>query len=121
MCSTYTSLVAALKALTQGTEPGEVHTHPMAEGEWATRPDDVSYGIVNLDYEAGQLHGDGVKMDTCYGGSADLFSLSKSGAGWVELITATLTTYCGGSWSLNSHTYERETGLFHWEWTFEVM
>ena len=20
-----------------------------------------------------------------------------------------------------SHTYERETGLFHWEWTFEVM
>ena len=38
----------------------------------------------------------------------------------VGLITDTLTEHCGASWSLNSHTYERETGLFHWEWTFEV-
>mgnify|MGYP003294076761 CR=1 FL=1 len=31
-----------------------------------------------------------------------------------------LTEHCGPCWSLNSHTYERETGLFHWEWAFEV-
>ena len=120
MPDTYTNLVTALKTLTQGTEPGETYTLPMAEDEWYTRPDDVSYGIVSIDFESGQLHGDGLKMDTAYEGSVDLFSLTKGGAGWVELITGTLTTYCGGSWSLNSHTYERETGLFHWEWTFEV-
>ena len=56
-----------------------------------------------------------------FSGSVDLFSMARSGAGWVEKITAALTSHCGGSWSLNSHTYERETGLFHWEWTFEVM
>ena len=26
----------------------------------------------------------------------------------------------GSCWELNSHQYERDTGLFHWEWTFEV-
>ena len=41
-------------------------------------------------------------------------------ASQVEMITETLEAHCGGSWSLNSHTYERETGLFHWEWTFQT-
>ncbi len=112
----YTSLVEDLKSLQQeGTEL------PMAEDEWYTRPDTVSYGIVSLDFEAGQIIGDGVKKDSSYEGSVDLFSLVRNGAGWVQLITDTLTAHCGGSWSLNSHTYERETGLFHWEWTFEVV
>ena len=93
---------------------------PMAEDEWDTRPNDASYGIVSLDFEASQLHGDGLKADAAYEGSADLFSRERSGAGWVELITGTLSDCCGGCWSLNSHTYERETGLFHWEWTFQT-
>jgi len=120
----YTNLVTALKALQQAEDPTAQNpvmvTLPMAEDEWYTRPDAVSYGLVSLDFEAGALHGDGTKGDTSYSGSVDLFSMTKSGAGWVELITGTLTEYCGGSWSLNSHTYERETSLFHWEWTFEV-
>ena len=111
----YANLVTALKALEQnGTEL------PMAEDEWYTRPDTVSYGIVSLDFEAGQLNGDGLKQDVSHEGSVDLFSMVRNGAGWVPLITETLTEHCGGSWSLNSHTYERDTGLFHWEWTFEV-
>ena len=116
----YNSMVTDLKALPQGEEPNTV-TLPMAEDEWYTRPDTVSYGIVSLDFEAGQIIGDGVKKDSSYEGSVDLFSLVRNGAGWVQLITDTLTAHCGGSWSLNSHTYERETGLFHWEWTFEVV
>lgn len=111
----YENLVEALKALEQ-----EGAGLPMAEDEWYTRPDTVSYGIVSLEFEAGQLNGDGLKQDVSHEGSVDLFSLARSGAGWVPLITATLTEHCGGSWSLNSHTYERDTGLFHWEWTFEV-
>ena len=121
----YTSLVTALKSLEQPEDakaavPVMVKL-PMAEGGWNTRPDVVSYGVVNLDFEVPSLNADGVKTDRGYEGSVDLFSLARSGAGWVELITATLTEYCGASWSLNSHTYETETSLFHWEWTFEVM
>jgi len=120
----YTNLVTALKALEQVENPEAQDpvtvTLPMAEDEWYTRPDTVSYGIVSLDFETDQLEADGVKNDTSYEGSVDLFSMVRSGAGWVELITGTLTEYCGGSWSLNSHTFERDTGLFHWEWTFEV-
>ena len=115
----YTNLVTALKALTKGEDEGLIRL-PMAENEWYTRPDDVSYGTVQLEFEAGALHGDDIKCATAYEGSVDLFSLVKGGAGWIELITRTLTEHCDGAWSLNSFQYERETGLFHWEWVFQI-
>lgn len=111
----YTALVAALKALDQdGT------VLPMAENGWNTRPDADSYGVVALDFEAYALHGDDRKVATAYEGSVDLFSRKKDGDGWVELITRTLTEYCDGAWSLNSHQWERDNSLFHWEWAFQV-
>ena len=111
----YAELVTAMKALEQ-----EGILLPVAEDEWYTRPDTVSYAVISLDFESGQLNGDGLKTDRAFEGSVDLFSMVKSGAGWVDEITKTLTSICGACWSLNSHTYERETGLFHWEWTFEL-
>lgn len=121
----YTSLVAALKALQQADDPKAVpvtyHTLPMAEDEWYTRPDTVSYGTVRLDFEAGADNGDDLKASTAYEGSVDLFSMERSGAGWIPLITGTLESYCQGSWRLNTRTYERETGLYHWEWVFHVV
>ena len=119
MPAEYTALVTALKGLTQGESPNTVKL-PMAEDEWSTRPDTVSYGTVRLDFEVDALRGDNVKQATAYEGSVDLYSLQRSGAGWVELITATLTDHCEGCWSLNSHQYERDTGLFHWEWAFQI-
>ena len=120
----YTALVTALKSLTQTTgtegENPETVTLPMAEDEWYTRPDTVSYGIVSLDFEADAMNGDSIKIDAAYEGSVDLFSMSRNGAGWIPLITGTLMAHCGASWGLNSHTYERETNLYHWEWTFQV-
>ena len=116
----YTALVEALKALTQGETPDPMITLPMAEDEWNTRPDTVSYGTVRLDFEADALRGDDIKVATAYEGSVDLFSTDRNGEGWVELITGTLTEHCGGCWSLNMHAYERETGLFHWEWAFQI-
>ena len=111
----YTDLVAALKSLSQSNM-----TLPVAEDEWDRRPDTVSYGIVSLDYEVGALYGDNVKQSTAYEGGVQLYSMMRDGAGWVEMITRTLTEYCEGCWSLNYHTYERDTGLFHWDWTFQV-
>ena len=113
--SEYEALVADLKNLTQDNV-----TLPMAEDEWYTRPDEVSYGTVSLDFEADALHGDDVKVATAYEGSVDLFSMVRNGAGWVQKIRETLTEHCGGCWHLNSHQYERETGLYHWEWAFQV-
>lgn len=115
----YTTLVTALKSLSQGERPNQVLL-PMAENGWDTRPETVSYGIVSLDFEVDALHGDNVKVAMAYEGSVDLYSLQKDGAGWVPLITGTLTDHCEGCWSLNSHQYERDTGLFHWEWAFQV-
>ena len=120
----YTALVTALKNLQQvedlTADPPVMVTLPMAEDEWDTRPETVSYGYVTLDYEVDALYGDDRKRSTAYEGGVQLYSLARNGAGWVELITETLTAHCGPCWSLNSHTYERETGLFHWEWVFEV-
>lgn len=120
----YTSLVNTLKSLTQvedpeAEEPVEV-VLPMAEDEWYVRPDTVSYGTVLLQYEADALRGDDSKVSTAYSGSVHLFSLARSGAGWVPLIKQALTDHCGGCWTLNLHTYERDTNLFHWEWTFQL-
>lgn len=119
MPTEYTQLVAALKALTQGESPNQVRL-PMAEYDWDTRPETVSYGTVQIDFEADSLSGDNIKVATAYEGSVDLYSLQKDGAGWVRLITKTLTDHCESAWSLNAHMYERETGLFHWEWAFQV-
>ena len=122
----YTALVTAMKALAQPTgsatteQDPETVTLPMAEDEWNTRPDTVSYGTVRLDFEVDALRGDDVKKVTAYEGSVDLYSLQRSGAGWVELINGTLTEHCDGAWILNHHTYGRDTGLFHWEWAFQV-
>ena len=120
----YTELVAALKNLQQvedlTADPPVMVTLPMAEDGWDTRPDVVSYGEVQLDFEADNLTGDDLKKSISYEGSVDLYSMVRSGAGWVELITQTLTEHCRAAWSLNHHTYERETSLFHWEWTFQV-
>ena len=119
MPTEYTELVAALKALTQG-EGTETVTLPMAEDEWNTRPDADSYGTVSLDFEADALNGDNVKQCVAYEGSVDLYSRIRGGDGWIQMIQSTLTAKCEGSWWLNYHGYERDTGLFHWEWAFQV-
>ena len=118
----YNALVEALKNLTQPDDQDQTQLVklPMAEDEWNTRPETVSYGTVRLDFEADALRGDNRKVATAYEGSVDLYSLVRDGAGWIPLITGKLTEHCDGAWQLNHHTYERDTGLFHWEWAFQV-
>lgn len=117
--SDYQNLAEALRNLEQ-TESGGTYKLPMVEDEWNTRPDTVSYGMFSLDFEDTVLEGDDAKADRAYEGSVDLFSMAKSGAGWVELIEETLTEHCGASWELNNHQFERETSLTHWEWVFRI-
>lgn len=118
----YTRLAEALKALTKepATTAEEPEHLPFAENGWNTRPDTDSYGIVQLDFEADTLYGDDQKLVSSWEGSVDLYSRKKDGDGWLELICRTLTEYCESAWSMNYFTHERESGLFHWEWVFEV-
>lgn len=106
----YLDLVAELKELEL----------PIAENGWDTRPNAESYGVVALEFEAGALYGDNLKQCTAYEGSVDLFSRDKHGAGWIEEIAEILKKHCEGCWSLNSHQWEPQTGLFHWEYVFQV-
>lgn len=116
----YTSLVAAYKALTKGEAPN-TETLKVAEDGWETRPKTVSYGIIQLDFEADALRGDNQKQITAYEGSMDLYSRKKDGDGWLPLIRNMLEEHCEGSWNLNYHGYERESKLYHWEWVYQVM
>ena len=118
----YIALVAAMKALTQasGTTSEPDRVLPVAEDEWDTRPEAVSYGEIQLDFEADALRGDNVKVAEAYEGSFDLYSKKRDGDGWIPLIRQALTNHCDGAWRLNFHSYERETRLFHWEWVFQI-
>ncbi len=111
----YLALVADLKALTQGGE-----TLPVAEDDWATRPDSNSYGIIALEFEADALNGENRKVETAWEGSVDLYSYDKRGGGWIEKIKGALNDHCESTWWLNHHAYERESGLYHWEWAFQL-
>lgn len=118
----YTNLVTAMKALTQASattsEPDKALK--VAEDGWYTRPDAVSYGEIQLEFEAESLDGNDRKKDRAYEGSMDLYSRRRDGEGWPALIEQTLTEYCDNCWRLNYHTHETGTNLFHWEWVFQI-
>ena len=118
----YTNLVTAMKALTQASattsEPDKALK--VAEDGWDTRPDAVSYGEIQLEFEAESLDGNDRKKDRAYEGSMDLYSRKRNGDGWPALIEQTLTEYCDNCWRLNYHTHETGTNLFHWEWVFQI-
>lgn len=118
----YTNLVTDMKALTQASattsEPDKALK--VAEDGWDTRPDAVSYGEIQLEFEAESLDGNDRKKDRAYEGSMDLYSRRRDGEGWPALIEQTLTEYCDNCWRLNYHTHETGTNLFHWEWVFQI-
>ena len=111
MPSEYEALVAALKLLSV----------PFQEYGWRTRPEGA-YGAVQLDFEAGQLNGDGEKLERSWEGSVDVYYPKLTDrTDIIDAVEEVLTEICGASWSLNSTQYEQETGLFHVEWVFEVL
>ena len=118
----YTNLVTDMKALTQASattsEPDKALK--VAEDGWDTRPDAVSYGEIQFEFEAKSLDGNDRKKDRAYEGSMDLYSRRRDGEGWPALIEQTLTEYCDNCWRLNYHTHETGTNLFHWEWVFQI-
>lgn len=110
MPSEYEALVAALK----------LTDIPFAEYAWRSRPEGT-YGVVSLDFESGQLDGDGQKMDRSWEASVDVFfSRLSERDDLISTVEEILTEICGDSWELNSTQYENSTGLFHIEWVCTV-
>ncbi len=110
MPTEYEALVAALK----------LTDIPFAEYAWRSRPEGT-YGVVSLDFESGQLDGDGQKLDRKWEASVDVFfSRLSERDDLISTVEEILTEICGKSWELNSTQYENSTGLFHIEWTCTV-
>ena len=110
MPSEYEALVAALK----------LTDIPFAEYGWRTRPEGA-YGVVSLDFEAGNLNGDMAKLDRAWRASVDLFCkmLDERQALIIEVESA-IEGVCGASWGLNQVQYEQDAGIFHYEWECQV-
>ena len=88
------------------------------EYEWKTRPSG-NFGTVQLDFDAEDDNGDDRKVDRAWEGSVDLF-LHKREPMILAAVETALETVCEGSWYINSEQYERETGLIHIEFVFEI-
>lgn len=88
------------------------------EYEWKTRPAG-DFGTYQLDFEAADDDGDDGKLDRAWEGSVDLYT---HGNKWdkVAAVESVLESVCRSSWSLNSIQYERETGLVHREFVFQI-
>lgn len=93
---------------------------PVAENAWTTRPDSADYAVIAYDYENNADDGENQKQERSHTGSIDLFSKNKRGNDYPAEIEEILTDCCENAWELNSFTWEEDTGLFHWEWIFEV-
>ena len=88
------------------------------EYEWKTRPDG-NFGTVQLDFEADDSEGDDRKVDRAWEGSVDLYTHGKEMM-TVAAVETVLESVCEGSWYLNSEQYERDTGLIHREFVFQI-
>jgi len=107
----YEALVAALK----------LTDIPFAEYGWKTRPQGT-YGVVQLEMEAGSMDGNGEKLDRAWEGSIDVFfRLLSERDDVMETVEEILAEICGDSWTMNSLQHESSTGLFHVEWVFQVI
>ena len=89
-----------------------------AEYEWKTRPPG-NFGTVQLDFEAADDNGDDMKQGRAWEGSVDLFTHGKEMM-IVAAVESALEAVCEGAWELNSEQYERETGLVHREFVFQI-
>ena len=105
----YDELVRELKAI-EGVE--------FTEYEWKTRPNG-NHGTVQLDCEAEDDDGDDRKQDRAWEGSVDLYTKGKAMM-IAAAVESVLESICESAWYLNSEQYERETGLVHREFVFQI-
>ena len=89
-----------------------------AEYEWNTRQPG-HFGTVQLEFEAADDDGDDMKQERAWEGSVDLFTHGKEMM-IVAAVESALEAVCEGAWELNSEQYERETGLVHREFVFQI-
>ena len=88
------------------------------EYEWKTRPAG-NFGTVQLDFEAEDDAGDDEHQNRAWQGSVDLYTHGKEML-IVAAVESALENVCGASWYINSEQYEKETGLVHREFVFEI-
>lgn len=93
-------------------------TIPLAEYEWATRPTG-NYGTFQLDFALDPDNGDDLHQDRGCEGSIDLYTRGAAPLVYAE-IESILTTYCGGSWEVNSQSVDSGNKMLHREYVFQL-
>lgn len=88
------------------------------EYDWKTRPSG-NHGTVQLEFEPDHNSGDDQKLQRCMEGSVDLFTYGKEMM-IVAAVETVLENVCEASWYLNSEQYERDTGMIHREFVFQI-
>lgn len=88
------------------------------EFEWSPRPT-TDYGTAQIDFAANALNADDLTTEQAYEGSVDVF-LHKPDRAKLKAVTDVLTAHCGATWRMNSQQHENETGLFHYEYVFQL-
>lgn len=104
----YSSLILALKAT----------GIPFAEYAWQNAPQSSSYGVISIDMTASTIWADGGLTERTFEGSVDLFVRGNPRTDF-RTVDGVLKA-SGLPFRLNSAQYEDDTGLLHYEWTFEV-
>ncbi len=101
-----------------GRRLNEISNVEFVEYGWRTRPAG-DFGVYQGEFDAGEENGDDSKLDRAIAGSVDLYT---HGNKWLlaAAVESVLETVCESCWRLNSIQYERETGMVHREWVFEV-
>ena len=105
----YDELVRELQAI-EGVQ--------FAEHEWKTRPAG-NHGTVKLDFEAEDDNGDDCHQDRAWEGSVDMYTHGKEMM-IAAAVESVLENVCEGAWYMNSEQYERDTGLVHREFVFQI-
>lgn len=66
------------------------------------------------------LIADGKRAERAVTGTTDLFTQMEDDP-WVAAFESSLDSTTGVTWQLNSIQYEPDTGMIHYEWTWEVL
>ena len=74
---------------------------------------------MQLDFEAEDDNGDDCHQDRAWEGSVDMYTHGKEMM-IAAAVESVLENVCEGAWYMNSEQYERDTGLVHREFVFQI-
>lgn len=96
----------------------QIQNIDFTESAWATRPS-TDFGTASIDFETVGDDGDDTKVTRIFSASVHAFLHGKKPETVAE-IERVLTKHLRNGWRMNLSRFEEQTGLTHFEWTFDI-